>query len=322
MYHISKPSAQPGNKRFVLLEQLPVLLSSRILLLVFLYTMAFTFLLAGLRMLQPRTVSQSTSVIAIASPLQMQQDIAAQVIRFHVIANSDTAADQNLKLTVRDGVIRSLQDTLRSADSIEDARRAIRAQLPQIRTTARRILLEQGCDAPVNVLLTKRNFPVKTYGDLTFPAGEYEALCIEIGEARGHNWWCVLYPSLCFINETHAIVPDTSKQKLKKNLTTQEYALLESHTSRTTLSARRTTAKKNAAFGAKCATAKKNSPSAIKATKAKKNNPSAVNAIKKRNTSASGKRKTIASAAKKQKKNAATPKVIWRSGIMDRLCGH
>ncbi|MDE7051390.1 MAG: stage II sporulation protein R [Lachnospiraceae bacterium] len=78
-----------------------------------------------------------------------------------------------------------------------------------------------------NVSLEERYFPVKSYGDLVFPAGNYKALCVEIGEAKGRNWWCVLFPSLCFVDETYAVVPDSSKEKLKETLSDEEYESLE-----------------------------------------------------------------------------------------------
>ena len=74
--------------------------------------------------------------------------------------------------------------------------------------------------------LTKSYFPQKTYGDVTFPAGEYEALHIEIGRAKGHNWWCVLYPNLCFVDATNAVVPKKSKEKLKSVLDEEEYEMV------------------------------------------------------------------------------------------------
>lgn len=70
---------------------------------------------------------------------------------------------------------------------------------------------------------------MKDYGDLRFPAGNYEALCVRIGSAAGHNWWCVLFPSLCFVDETHAVVPDDSKEKLQDSLSQEEYESLEIH---------------------------------------------------------------------------------------------
>ena len=81
----------------------------------------------------------------------------------------------------------------------------------------------------MHIYLGTREFPVKTYGDLTFPAGNYQALCVEIGEAKGHNWWCVLFPSLCYLDQTCAVVPDDSKQKFKNSLTEEEYDTLEAH---------------------------------------------------------------------------------------------
>lgn len=154
---------------------------------------------------------------------QFQEDIAKNVVRLHVIANSDTDADQSLKLAVRDEIITSLQKSLKNADSVAQAKEIIARQQFQIQKDAQKVITAHNCNYSVNVSLKQRYFPVKQYGDLTFPAGTYEALCVEIGTAKGHNWWCVLFPSLCFVNETTAIVPDESKEKLKENLSEDAY---------------------------------------------------------------------------------------------------
>lgn len=157
------------------------------------------------------------------SPQEIQQQIARNIIRLHVIANSDTDTDQRLKLTVRDKIITSLQSSLRDAESPTRAAEIIKTKLPEIEQTARQTLSQYGSSYCVHVMLAPRYFPIKQYGDLTFPAGIYQALCVEIGKAEGRNWWCVLFPSLCFVNETTATIPDSSKEKLKERLSEEEY---------------------------------------------------------------------------------------------------
>lgn len=154
---------------------------------------------------------------------KFQSDIAKNILRLHVIANSDSDYDQQLKLKVRDEIITSLQDSLRNADSVLQAKACVANRQAQIQTTALRVLQAHNCNFSVKVSVCKRYFPVKQYGDLTFPAGTYDALCVEIGKAQGHNWWCVLFPSLCFVNETTATVPDNSKEKIKECLPEDEY---------------------------------------------------------------------------------------------------
>lgn len=158
---------------------------------------------------------------------ELQHNIASQIIRLHVIANSDTQSDQTLKLKVRDSIIEDMQSALKNASSVKEARNILTEKMPQIQKKAQKTIQAEGYDYPVSISLNQRYFPVKVYGDLTFPAGEYEALCLKIGKASGRNWWCVLFPSLCFVDETYAVVPDESKEKLQESLSEEEYASLE-----------------------------------------------------------------------------------------------
>ena len=224
MYRISDKNKNTKKVRWVLLEQLPTILSPKMLILVFLYAMAFTLLLLGLRILH-----FETSLSGTMTTLTSTADHANRVIRLHVIANSDTAEDQALKLKVRDSIIKNLQSSLSETASVRDARRQIIARIPKIQQKAQETVAGAGYGYPVKVTLGNQYFPVKDYGDLRFPAGNYEALCVRIGSAAGHNWWCVLFPSLCFVDETHAVVPDDSKEKLQDSLSQEEYEALEIH---------------------------------------------------------------------------------------------
>ena len=122
-------------------------------------------------------------------------------LRFHVLANSDSEEDQALKLKVRDAVIDYLEPVLKSSESKEETKRYILKHLPQITDVAGRVLREAGSSDSLRVMLGVSEFPTKSYGSVTLPAGRYEALRIEIGAAEGHNWWCVMFPSLCFVDE-------------------------------------------------------------------------------------------------------------------------
>ena len=158
---------------------------------------------------------------------ELQQGIAEQVIRFHVLANSDEAQDQQLKLKVRDAVVEEMQGALKDIYTKEEAEQVIKDNLQTITEIAKDTLQEQGCSEPVTAYLTVNDFPVKKYRDTVFPAGKYETLQIEIGEAKGHNWWCVMYPSLCMVEEGMAVVPKESKEKLKEQLSQDEYACID-----------------------------------------------------------------------------------------------
>lgn len=158
----------------------------------------------------------------------IQRGIADDVVRFHVLANSDTAADQNLKLDVRDAVLASFGEKLEGCSSKGESMALLAASKEEIRQTAAAEIARQGYDYPVSVSLVREDFPEKTYGNLVFPAGVYDAVRIEIGEAKGHNWWCVLYPNLCFIDAVHAVVPEDGKKELQEVLTEEEYDLVTS----------------------------------------------------------------------------------------------
>ena len=215
----------------------------RICMIFLLYCTAITFFLMGVNLffeeqklektVQNRVVkaaaanTASHSVLYAAKEKKLQRGIAENVIRLHVIANSDSKGDQTLKLSVRDAIIEELQNCLKNTDSQKKAEEKIASCLVQIEKTATDVLRREGKSDSIKVSLADRMFPVKQYGDLTFPAGMYRALCVEIGEAAGHNWWCVLFPSLCFVNETTAVVPENAKEKLKESLTEEEYELLE-----------------------------------------------------------------------------------------------
>lgn len=153
----------------------------------------------------------------------VQQGIARSVIRFHVLANSNSQEDQDLKMQVKADVVEEMQGMLKDAGSVEESRSVIEENLPRIQSYANERVKEYGYDYPVSAGLVTTWFPVKEYGDCTFPAGKYEALQIRIGEAQGRNWWCVLYPGLCFTDAVHAVVPEDKKEELSHVLTDDEY---------------------------------------------------------------------------------------------------
>lgn len=153
----------------------------------------------------------------------LQQGIAGEIIRFHVLANSDSEKDQALKLKVKDGLVAYLKPMLSGADSVEESREILKENLGLIQEEAQNLLAKEQTPYEAKAELTTCYFPIKTYGDCTFPAGNYEALRIRIGEAKGKNWWCVLYPNLCFIDSLHGVVPEEQKQELKYVLTEEEY---------------------------------------------------------------------------------------------------
>lgn len=153
------------------------------------------------------------------SPLQ--KSIASKLIRFHVIANSNSSHDQQLKLLIKDSVVDYIEPKLRYVNDIQSARAVITDNIPHINTIAQNVLKKHNSSYSVNTFLSTRTFPIKEYGDITLPAGTYESVIINIGAASGRNWWCILYPSLCFIDSTYSTVPN--KDKLAHTLTSTEY---------------------------------------------------------------------------------------------------
>lgn len=152
---------------------------------------------------------------------KVHADIASSVVRLHVIANSDSEADQNLKLSVRDGVVDFLSDKLENAKSVSETKRIINENLPGIKKAAQNVISDKGCNYSVKCMTGVFDFPTKSYGTSKLPAGEYYALRVVIGSGEGKNWWCVLYPQLCFEK-----FGDASRQKLKNVLTDEEYNIV------------------------------------------------------------------------------------------------
>lgn len=157
----------------------------------------------------------------------VQADIARQVVRLHVLANSDSAEDQRLKLLVRDGVISYLKPLLAGAQTVDDTKDILRRELRNIEAVAAGVLAENGSGDEVYAELGNFEFPVKYYEGARFPAGYYDALRICIGDAEGRNWWCVLYPQLCF-SPGNGTLPDESKTQLKNVLNEDEFDLVTS----------------------------------------------------------------------------------------------
>lgn len=164
--------------------------------------------------------------IDIVEAQNIQQGIAQEIVRFHVLANSDTEEDQTLKLEVKTRIVEYCKDLLADAGTVQETKEILAENLEEIQKTAEAVIKEQGYTYPVSARLENCYFPMKSYGDCTFPAGNYDALRVCIGKAEGRNWWCVLYPNLCFVDCIHAVVPEKEKQELKHVLTEEEYESL------------------------------------------------------------------------------------------------
>ncbi len=147
-------------------------------------------------------------------------DIENSVLRLHVLANSDSKEDQDLKLKVRDAILSSGYDVFAGAESVEEAEKKIVEGGDELLRIAQQVVYDEGFDYPVTMEVTDDNFPTKTYGDVTLPAGTYRAVRIVIGNGEGHNWWCVMFPALC--------LPGAEDVSIDTVLTDKEIELVES----------------------------------------------------------------------------------------------
>ena len=152
-----------------------------------------------------------------------QRDIAENVIRFHVLAHSDNCADQAIKDTVRKEVLAEFEALLSQTDSVKDTRQLLKEELPQIQAHAEAVVRKKGFNYPVEARIGKAFFPTQVYGNLAFPPGVYEALQIKIGDGIGQNWWCLMFPPLCFVDMTGT---ETGRQQLADTVSEESFRLL------------------------------------------------------------------------------------------------
>lgn len=166
------------------------------------------------------------TISAISYVHAVSNDIEQSVFRLHVIANSDSEEDQNLKYKVRDNLINYMNTLCKDVTSKEEAIAIASTHQEQFAEIAKNTITENGFSYPVTIEIGNFSFPTKDYGDVSLPAGYYDALRVKIGEASGKNWWCVMFPPLCFVNVSSGIVPDESKELMKQELNDEEYSII------------------------------------------------------------------------------------------------
>lgn len=154
---------------------------------------------------------------------KMQEEIAEKILRFHVIANSDSREDQELKLKVRDAVGGYMQSELDGVQNKAQAKEIANRDLEQIENVAKQVIEKDGKSYNVRAWIDDVDFPNKTYGSYTFPEGTYEALEVVIGDGEGKNWWCVMYPNMCFQGSMYEVIDEESETSLREVLTEKEY---------------------------------------------------------------------------------------------------
>lgn len=158
----------------------------------------------------------------------ISQDLSNNFFRLHILANSDSQEDQDLKLKVRDKIIEYMNTISYDRLSKDEAIALTSQNLDTFQKIAEDTIQKEGYTYPVSLEIGNFYFPTKEYGNVSLPAGYYDALKIEIGEAKGKNWWCSLFPPLCFVDISSGVIDEESKEELKDNLTEEEFAIITS----------------------------------------------------------------------------------------------
>lgn len=167
-----------------------------------------------------------TSICAFSYAEYISTDISNSVFRLHVLANSDSKEDQDLKYKVRDSLLNYMNSICNNCSNKEEAISLVEKNKDMFKQVALDTIHNEDYNYDVNINIGNFDFPTKTYGDISLPAGSYDALRVEIGEAKGQNWWCVMFPPLCFVDVSSGIVPDESKEILDENLTDEEFSIV------------------------------------------------------------------------------------------------
>ena len=143
---------------------------------------------------------------------EVKEGFKNELIRFHIRANSDMEEDQALKLKIRDEILKEMKMKFKDTETIEESREVIEANMMEMKSITEGVIEKEGKDYEVNISLGQDNFPTRKYGNLVLPAGEYETLLITLGEGKGQNWWCVMFPPLCFVDISHSVAYNLEKE--------------------------------------------------------------------------------------------------------------
>lgn len=150
------------------------------------------------------------------------------IFRLHILANSDSLDDQSLKLKVRDNIISYLEKKCDNCKSKSDFIYVANSNLENLKNIAENTILEYGFNYPVEIEINNFYFPTKYYGNISLPAGYYDGLKVKIGNAQGQNWWCSLFPPLCFTDISSGIIDEESEENLKENISEEEFSIVSS----------------------------------------------------------------------------------------------
>jgi len=156
----------------------------------------------------------------------ISEDLSENIFRLHILANSDSDEDQELKLKVRDAILDHMKELPIIDNNKDSVIQTANEYIDDFKTIAENIIHENGYDYPVNIEIGNFHFPTKYYGNISLPAGNYDALRIEIGDAKGQNWWCSLFPPLCFVSVSSGVIDEEGENYLQENLSQEEFAIV------------------------------------------------------------------------------------------------
>ena len=159
----------------------------------------------------------------------LAERIAPSLLRFHILANSDSPADQQVKLEVRSLILDYIQELLPDRQGKEETIRCLREQKAAIEETASQYLAQRGYPYKAALEITRCYFPTRVYDNMVIPCGQYDAARITLGKGDGHNWWCVLYPRFCFVDAACKEIPRESRNQLRNQINQDYYLALENH---------------------------------------------------------------------------------------------
>lgn len=159
----------------------------------------------------------------------VSSDLSENFFRLHILANSDSESDQSLKLKVRDNIISYMSTLTYKNLSKEEAILLTKSHLTDFEKIAKDTIKKEGYNYPVTLTIGNFYFPTKVYGNISLPAGYYDGLKIEIGEAKGQNWWCSLFPPLCFVDVSSGIIDEETEAQLKENLNKEDFEIITSN---------------------------------------------------------------------------------------------
>lgn len=160
--------------------------------------------------------------------ISVSTDLSNNFFRLHILANSDSEEDQALKLKVRDNIIEYMETLTYDGLSKEEVVTLTQNHLDDFKKIAEETIKKEGFDYKVSLKIDNFYFPTKVYGNISLPAGYYDGLKIEIGEAKGQNWWCSLFPPLCFVDISSRVIDEEAEKNLKNNLSEEDFAIITS----------------------------------------------------------------------------------------------